>query len=135
MRLAVLLPLFVLVCCAGCGGGGDTPAAGVQNTIVGRWAASTIQGPGSAAQNCPASITLGGTTYACGLIDVRNYRQDGSYDEAQGGQRGTWTSAGNTVTVTVNGQSTTYTFSIVNNILTEQLATGSGTITITFLRQ
>ena len=139
MRLAGLWAACALICCCcGCGGGNSSPTnVGTnQNPIVGRWAADTIQGPGGVAQSCPAAIDVGVNTYACGLNDTQVFRADGSYDESSGAQRGTWTANGGSLTVTLNGQSPrTLSYSVLENVLTEQAPTGSGPITIKFHRQ
>jgi hypothetical protein len=143
MRFAGLWAVCALICFAGCGGGGDGTANGglngndvVGNTIVGRWAASTIQGPDQITRDCPASVVTGDSTVACGLIDTQVYRSDGTYGEQSGGQRGTWTTSGNTLRVMVPGQpDVTYTYSISGDTLTEQQSTPGGIVTITFLRK
>ena len=137
MKFAGLWAVGVLICCTGCGGGDSaTPSNPTQNAIIGRWAADSIQGPGDTPRHCPTSIVIGDATYACGVIDTQVYRVDGSYDELIGGQRGTWTTMGNTLMVMVSGQpARSYTYSIQKDVLTEQLSTGNGPITLTFRRQ
>ena len=139
MRYAPLIALIGLICFAGCSGGGDTVNTGnngINNTIVGRWAASTIQGPGSVAQSCPTSVTVAGKQYACGLVDTQIYHEGGAYEEVIGSQRGTWMTSGNTLSVSVPGQPTVvYTYSINMDTLTLQLATEGGPVTFTFKRQ
>ena len=133
-----LWAVCLLACVAGCGGGSGSSQAvadPTQSTIVGRWAADTLQGPGGAAINCPTNVTVGGTTYACGLIDTQVFHPDGTYDEVSGGSRGTWAVNGNTLTVTQSGVPTVYTYSIQAGTLTEQLSTGGGPITLRFRRQ
>lgn len=137
MKFAGLWALGVLLCCAGCsdGNGSVNTAVVGQNTIIGRWAADSIQGPGENAKHCPTSITIGNETFACGLIDTQIFRLDGSYDEVTGGQRGTWTASGNTLTINVTGQpARTYTFSVQNDVLTEIQSSGSGPVIFTFRR-
>ena len=115
MKYAPLLALIALVSFAGCSGGGDkvNVGNGINNTIVGRWSANTIQAPNSVAQNCPTSVTVAGTQYACGLVDTQVFHDGGAYDEVIGSQRGTWRTNGNTLTVSVPGQpDVVYTYSI-----------------------
>lgn len=139
MKFAALLAVCALIGCAGCGSGDSNSNTGNNaglDTIVGRWAASTIQGPGDVARSCPTSITVSGTTYACGLIDTQIFRSDGSYQELTGDQRGTYSINGNALTISVTGAPVVvYSYSIQNDILTEQLSTGSGPVTLTFRRQ
>ena len=139
MRYAPLWALIGLICLAGCGGGDGAVNAGnggIGNTIVGKWSASTIQAPGGVAQSCPTSVTVGGIQYACGLVDTRVYHDGGAYDEVLGGQRGTWTVNGNTLTVAIPGQpDVVYSYSISGSVLTLQLATNGGPVTFTLQRQ
>jgi hypothetical protein len=140
MKLAALCAVCAIACCAGCGGSGDGTAAtgtgtSTSNSIVGRWTANTIQGPGVAQRSCPASVDVGTKSFACGLNDTQIYGSDGSYRELNGGQQGTWTARGNTLTVVVAGRgTTTYAFSIANDVLTEQQQSAAGPVTITFAR-
>jgi hypothetical protein len=140
MKVAPLLALIALVSFAGCGGGGDSVNAGngINNTIVGKWNANTIQAPNGVAQSCPTSVTVNGQQYACGLVDTQIYHDGGAYEEVIGSQRGTWRVNGNVLTVSVTGQPDvvyTYSISADGDTLTEQLATGAGPVTFTFKRQ
>lgn len=138
MRYAPLLALIGLICFAGCEGNDTVNAGngGLGNTIVGRWSANTIEAPGSVAQSCPTSVTVGGTQYACGLIDTRIYHDGGAYDEVLGGQHGTWTVSGNVLRVAVVGQpDVVYTYSISADTLTLQLDTSGGPVIFTLKRQ
>lgn len=140
MKIAALWLLAPLTICLGCGGdGSSTSNTGVNlasNAILGRWAAATIQGPADAVHDCPASIMVSGATYACGLLDTQIFHNDGSYSEVTGAQRGTWSTSGSTLTVTIAGQkAVNYTYSIQSNRLTERVATASGPVTIVLNRQ
>jgi hypothetical protein len=141
MRLATAWAMCVLVCCAGCGGGGNgtvavTNADTTNNSIVGRWVAQTIQGPDQIVHTCPASVMVGNGTAACGLVDTQIYRVDGSYTDLNGDQRGTWSMNGSTLTISIAGQpAQVYNFSVNGDTLTEQRFTNGGSVVITYQRQ
>lgn len=135
MKRAGLWAIGVLICCGGCGGDGGAAATN-QNTIIGRWTADSIQAPGDVVRRCPTTVMSGGTTFACGVVDTQVFRPDGTYDEIVGGQRGTWSTSGNTLTVQVTGQpAVSYVYSVEGSTLTEQVFNGGGSVILRFSRQ
>ncbi|MEP6754841.1 MAG: hypothetical protein ABJA67_05025, partial [Chthonomonadales bacterium] len=131
-NLKKIFSIVGIVVVAGCGssGGGGGGGGGTNHIIAGDWKSATIAKDGSAAVNCPGTLTVGGVVInECGVNDTILLRADLSFQEvnAGGSNAGTYAVSGNTITLTMTikhgialtpAEVTSAHFSITGNVLT-----------------